>query len=32
VNADLAAGHMVEVARWVLPETVALLSALASRV
>lgn len=32
VNADLAAGHMVEVGGWVLPETVALLSALASRV
>jgi hypothetical protein len=32
VNADLAAGHMVEVGGWVLPETVAILSALASRV
>jgi hypothetical protein len=32
VNADLAAGHMVEVAGWVLPETVVLLSVLASRV
>ena len=31
-NADIAAGHMVEVGGWVLPETVALLSALASRV
>jgi len=32
VNADIAAGHLVEVGGWVLPETVALLSALASRV
>ena len=32
VNADIAAGHMVEISGWVLPETVALLSALASRV
>jgi hypothetical protein len=32
VNADLAAGHMVEVAGWVLPETVVLLSALAAKV
>jgi len=32
VNADIAAGRLVEVTGWVLPETVALLSALASRV
>lgn len=32
VNADLAAGHMVEVAGWVLPQTVVLLSALAAKV
>lgn len=31
-SADIAAGHLVEVGGWVLPETVALLSALASRV
>lgn len=31
-NADIAAGRLVEVAGWVLPETVALLSALAARV
>jgi hypothetical protein len=31
-NADIAAGRLVEVGGWVLPETVALLSALASRV
>jgi hypothetical protein len=31
-NADIAAGHLVEVGGWVLPETVALLSTLASRV
>jgi hypothetical protein len=31
-NADIAAGRLVEVEGWVLPETVALLSALASRV
>ena len=31
-NADIAAGHLVEVGGWVLPETVALLSALAARV
>jgi len=31
-NADIAAGRMVEIGGWVLPETVALLSALASRV
>jgi hypothetical protein len=31
-HADIAAGHLVEVGGWVLPETVALLSALASRV
>jgi hypothetical protein len=31
-NADIAAGHMVEVDGWVLPRTVALLSALAARV
>jgi hypothetical protein len=32
VNADIAAGRLVEIGGWVLPETVALLSALASRV
>lgn len=32
VNADIATGHLVEVGGWLLPETVALLSALASRV
>ena len=31
-NADIAAGHMVEVGGWVLPETVALLSVLAAKV
>jgi len=31
-TADIAAGHLVEVGGWVLPETVALLSALAARV
>ena len=31
-NADIAAGRMVEIGGWVLPESVALLSALASRV
>ncbi|HEY8254571.1 MAG TPA: hypothetical protein VIG39_08015 [Rhizomicrobium sp.] len=31
-KADIAAGRLVEVEGWVLPETVALLSALASRV
>jgi hypothetical protein len=31
-NTDIAAGHMVEVAGWVLPETVVLLSALAAKV
>jgi hypothetical protein len=31
-NADIAAGRLVEVEGWVLPETVVLLSALASRV
>ena len=31
-NADIAAGRLVEVGGWVLPETVALLSALAARV
>ncbi len=31
-NADIAAGRLVEVGGWVLPETVALLSALAAKV
>ena len=31
-RADIAAGHLVEVNGWVLPETVALLSALAAKV
>ncbi len=31
-NADIAAGHLVEVEGWVLPETVVLLSALADNV
>lgn len=31
-NADIAAGRLVEVAGWVLPETVALLSGLAAKV
>jgi hypothetical protein len=31
-NADITAGHMVEVGGWVLPETVALLSVLAAKV
>jgi hypothetical protein len=31
-NGDIAAGRMVEVQGWVLPETVALLSVLAARV
>jgi hypothetical protein len=31
-NADIAAGRLIEVGGWVLPETVALLSALAARV
>jgi len=31
-HADIAAGHMVEVGGWVLPETVALLAVLAARV
>jgi len=31
-HADIAAGRLVEVGGWVLPETVVLLSALASRV
>lgn len=31
-EADLVAGHLVEVGGWVLPETLVLLSALAARV
>ena len=31
-NSDIAAGHLVELGGWVVPETVALLSVLAARV
>jgi hypothetical protein len=32
VNADIGAGRMIEVAGWVVPETLALLAALAAKV